>query len=62
MADVVYNPPETFLTKAAARAGVPWCTGLYMLVEQAVQAESIWQGRKMPDGLTAKIMKDVKLP
>ncbi len=61
VADVVYNPSETFLTQAAAKAGVPWCTGLYMLVEQAVQAECIWQGRKMPDGLTEKIMKDVKL-
>ena len=61
VADVVYNPPETFLTQAAARAGKPWCTGLYMLIEQAVEAESIWQGRKMPAGLTEKLMKELKL-
>ncbi|MBE5797145.1 MAG: shikimate dehydrogenase [Clostridiales bacterium] len=61
VADVVYNPPETFLTQAAAKAGLPWCTGLYMLVEQAVEAEQIWQGRKMPAGLTAKIMSEVHL-
>lgn len=61
VADVVYNPPETFLTRAAAKAGLPWCTGLYMLVEQAVQAEAIWQSRAMPAGLTEKIMKETKL-
>lgn len=61
VADVVYNPPHTYLTQAAERAGVPWCTGLYMLVEQAVQAEAIWQGREMPEGLTEKIMREVKL-
>ena len=61
VADVVYNPPHTFLTKAAERAGVPWCTGLYMLVAQAVEAEAIWQGREMPEGMIEKIMREVKL-
>ena len=61
VADVVYNPPHTYLTQAAERAGVPWCTGLYMLIEQAVQAEAIWQGREMPAGLTEKLMKELHL-
>ena len=61
VADVVYNPPETFLTQAAAKAGKPWCTGLYMLVHQAVEAQQIWQGRKLPGDLTAKIMQEVHL-
>ena len=61
VADVVYNPPHTYLTQAAERAGVPWCTGLYMLVEQAVQAEALWQGCAMPAGLTEKIMREVHL-
>ena len=61
VADVVYNPPHTCLTQAAERAGVPWCTGLYMLVEQAVQAQALWQGRSMPEGLTEKIMREVHL-
>ncbi len=60
-ADVVYNPPETMLTRAAARAGIPHCTGLYMLIEQAAQAEAIWQGRPMPDGLTERLMKELTL-
>lgn len=61
VADVVYNPPHTFLTKAAERAGVPWCTGLYMLVAQAVEAEKLWQGREIPDELILKIMQEVQL-
>lgn len=61
VADVVYNPPHTFLTQAAERAGLPWCTGLYMLIEQAVQAEAIWQGHEMPAGLTERLMKELKL-
>ncbi len=61
VADVVYNPPETFLTQAAARLGLPWCTGLYMLIEQAVQAEAIWQGHPMPEGLTDALMQELTL-
>ncbi len=60
VADVVYNPPHTFLTQAAERAGLPWCTGLYMLVEQAVRAEEIWQGCEMPAGLTEQVMNIIK--
>ena len=61
VADVVYNPPHTFLTQAAERAGVPWCTGLYMLVAQAIEAEKIWLGRDIPDELIEKIMGEVHL-
>lgn len=61
VADVVYNPPQTFLTKAAERAGVPWCTGLYMLVAQAVEAEKLWQGIDIPDEFIEKIMREVAI-
>ena len=61
VADVVYNPPHTFLTQAAERAGVPWCTGLYMLVAQAVEAEKLWQGCNIPDELILKIMQEVAI-
>lgn len=60
--DVIYNPPETLLTAAAHRSGVPACTGLYMLVEQAVEAERIWQGIDFPADLTPTLMKELKLP
>lgn len=61
VADVVYNPPHTFLTQAAERAGVPWCTGLYMLVAQAVEAEKLWLKRDIPDELIEKIMREVAI-
>ena len=50
-----------FLTKAAERAGVPWCTGLYMLVAQAIEAEKLWQGCDIPADLILKIMDEVKI-
>ena len=59
--DAIYNPPETVLTRAARAAGIPACTGLYMLIRQAVEAEALWQGRPMPDGLTDTLMKELKL-
>ena len=61
VADVVYNPPHTFLTQAAERAGVPWCTGLYMLVAQAVEAERLWLGCDIPNELILRIMKEVAI-
>lgn len=61
VADVVYNPPHTYLTQAAERAGVPWCTGLYMLVAQAVEAEKLWQNCDIPTDLIEKIMDEVHL-
>ncbi|MBE5804821.1 MAG: shikimate dehydrogenase [Clostridiales bacterium] len=59
--DVIYNPPETVLTAAARAAGIPACTGLYMLIGQAVAAESLWQGLPMPDDLTETLMKELTL-
>ena len=59
--DAIYNPPETVLTRAAKAAGVPACTGLYMLIRQAVEAEALWQNRPMPDDLTDTLMKELKL-
>ena len=61
VADVVYNPPHTFLTKAAERASVPWCTGLYMLAAQAIEAEKLWQNCDIPSDLILKIMKEVAI-
>lgn len=61
VADVIYNPPETVLTAAARAAGIPACTGMYMLIDQAVEAERLWQGYDMPQGLTGELMKELKL-
>ena len=57
--DLIYNPPETVLTAAAKRAGVPACTGLHMLVAQAAEAQRLWQGQDVPDSLIPAVMKEV---
>ncbi|MGN0779363.1 MAG: shikimate dehydrogenase family protein [Aristaeellaceae bacterium] len=61
VADIIYNPPETVLTRAAKSMGVPACTGMTMLIAQAVEAESIWQGYPMPANLTQTLDKELKL-
>lgn len=59
--DVIYNPPETLLTASAKAAGVSACTGLYMLVHQAVEAQALWQQRPLPQNLTHSLIKELKL-
>ena len=60
VADLIYNPPETNLTRAAADRGIPWCTGLSMLVAQAMEAESIWQGKPIEKQLTDQILRELR--
>jgi shikimate dehydrogenase len=54
VADVVFNPPETWLIHAAADRGCRTIDGLGMLVNQAVISFKIWTGIE-PD---AGIMRD----
>ena len=64
VADIVYNPPQTRLTLAADAAGVPACTGLAMLIAQAVEAEKRWlapHGIAVPDDMTDILLKELKL-
>jgi shikimate dehydrogenase len=46
--DLVYNPPETALVRAARRAGLAAASGLGMLVEQAALALEHWVGSAAP--------------
>ena len=46
--DLVYNPPETPLLKAARRAGARTLGGLPMLVYQGAAAFERWTGREAP--------------
>ena len=59
--DVIYNPPETQLTLAAKNAGVPACTGMAMLIAQAVEAEWRWLSMPFPDDLIDTLLKELKL-
>ena len=62
VADMIYRPAQTVLTRAAQAQGVPACTGLMMLIHQAVAAEEIWQGRALGMELTQQLMKELMLP
>jgi len=42
--DMIYNPPETALLRAAASRGIPTANGLAMLVHQGAKALEIWSG------------------
>lgn len=44
--DLVYNPRETALVRAARAAGLPALTGLGMLIEQAALAFELWTGKR----------------
>jgi len=44
VADVVYNPPGTWLVREATRNGHPTVDGLSLLIEQAALAFEIWTG------------------
>lgn len=42
--DMIYNPPQTGLLRAAAALGLPTANGLDMLVHQGAKALEIWTG------------------
>jgi len=46
--DIIYNPPETPLLKAAREKGCKTVNGLGMLVHQGAVAFEIWTGKKAP--------------
>jgi shikimate dehydrogenase len=48
--DLVYNPRETNLVRAARAAGLPATTGLGMLMEQAALAFTRWTGVEVDFG------------
>lgn len=49
--DMIYNPPETALLRAAGGLGVPRANGLSMLAHQGAAALSLWTGHAAPAGL-----------
>lgn len=46
--DLVYNPPQTQLVRAALEAGIPATNGLGMLIAQAALAFARWSGCSTP--------------
>ena len=42
--DLIYNPLETRLLRDAKQLGIPCANGLLMLVAQAIESQTLWQG------------------
>ena len=47
--DLIYNPTDPELLKAAKKKGCKTMNGLWMLIYQGLKAEEIWQGKKFPN-------------
>ncbi len=58
--DLIYNPDETLFLKIAKQKGLRTVNGLYMLVAQALYAQSIWQGTKTDTSLIDKIYNEMR--
>ena len=48
VSDIIYNPRQTQLMKAAASIGCPVFNGMYMLLHQGAAAFECWTGQEMP--------------
>jgi len=55
--DIIYNPPETPLLKAAREKGCKTVNGLGMLVHQGAVAFEIWTGRRAPIGRMREVLE-----
>lgn len=58
--DVIYNPNETLLYKAAKEKGIKAMTGMAMLVLQAVAAHEIWNGSKFSENDIKQLISDME--
>lgn len=58
--DVIYNPLRTGICLQAERAGIPYESGLAMLVWQAHYASELFQGKELDSAVVDGIVKDLK--
>lgn len=59
--DIVYNPTRTKICLDAEKLGLPYESGLPMLVTQAKFASELFQGRAIDDAVLEKILAEVLL-
>ena len=59
--DIVYNPARTVFVLQAEKLGIPYMSGLYMLVAQAKRTAEVFENRKIPDSETERIWKKLSL-
>ena len=48
LVDLVYNPPETQLTRMAKKQGLKTISGMEMLLHQGAKSFELWTNKKMP--------------
>ena len=59
--DVIYNPPETLLLKAARRRGLETTNGLGMLFYQGVLAFQHWANIQLDEKIKTKMRQSLKV-
>lgn len=59
--DIVYNPARTAFVLQAEKLGIPYMSGLYMLVAQAKRTAEVFENRDIPDSETERIWKKLSL-
>ena len=57
--DIVYNPARTALVLQAEKRGIPYMSGLYMLVAQAKRTAELFERRDIPDSETERIWREL---
>lgn len=55
--DIVYNPARTALVMQAETLGIPYMSGLYMLVAQAKRTAEVFEGHAILGSETERIWK-----
>ena len=58
--DLIYNPARTDLCLQAERLGIPYESGLYMLVAQAALACQLWTAKEVDDGKIREIWSKLR--
>lgn len=57
--DIIYNPEETEFIRLGRKLDKVTCSGLYMLVGQAIKSEEIWQDKKIDKDIIDKIFVEM---
>lgn len=58
--DLIYNPVRTALCLEAEALGIPFVSGLTMLVAQAAEARKYWDGAEIPEEVCTTVCRQVR--
>ena len=58
--DLIYNPDPTMFLKKAQKFGLKTCSGLIMLVGQAVKSEEIWLRQTISESVLKAVYMEMK--